>query len=66
MTRQERYRRRLRDGIAVYRIAASQDLVLNALIDSGWLTEEESLDCKCVEEALREVVADWARQWRRR
>jgi len=60
--RQRRYRKRQRDGVAVYRVPAG-DAVLLALIESGQLTESQALDPTRVEQQIAAVVAEWARRW---
>ena len=62
--RQRRYRKRQRDGVAVYRVPAG-DAVLLALIESGQLTESQALDPTRVEKQIAAVVAEWARRWAR-
>ena len=60
--RQRRYRKRQRDGLAVYRVPAGDDLLL-ALLTSGRLTEAQALDRNRVEQEVAAVLADWARLW---
>ena len=61
--RQRAWRRRLRKGLAVYRIEVKRDPLIATLLDSGRLTEFEALNPAKVEAAIAEVVNDWPRRW---
>ena len=60
--RQRRYRRRQRQGIAVYRVAAG-DRVIDALIAAGRLSEREAGDRDRIDAELSAVAAEWADRW---
>jgi hypothetical protein len=62
VTRQKQYRDRIRRGRAIFRIEADEAPVLQALLNMGWLTPDETLDRRLVHEALGQVLADWAQQ----
>jgi hypothetical protein len=61
--RQRTYRQRQRDGVAVYHVPASDDVLL-ALMASGRLTEEQAMDRQRVEQEVVAVLSEWARRWR--
>jgi hypothetical protein len=62
--RKRRYRRRQRLGRAVLAIEISSAPLIEVLIESGHLTEAESLDRRKVEAATGKVVDAWTRYWR--
>lgn len=60
--RARRYRQRQSDRVALYRIAGDDSLLL-ALIEARRLTERDAQDRAKVEDALSEIVQEWARRW---
>ena len=62
-TRKRRYRRRQRLGKLVLPVEVSGRLIAT-LIESGYLTEEESLDRRKVASAAGAVLIAWERYWR--
>lgn len=61
--RSRRARQRRKDGLAVFRLALPEHLVLEALIASGTMREEAALRRAQVERELAGVVRAWARRW---
>ena len=57
--RQRKYRKRQARGVGVYRVPARFDVV-EALIESGRLTEAQALDTALVGEALASIAVEWA------
>jgi hypothetical protein len=57
--RQRQYRKRQARGVGVYRVPARSD-ILEALIDSGRVTEDEALSQTIVGEALSQIAIEWA------
>jgi hypothetical protein len=53
--RQKRYRRRQREGVAIVPVAVS-DADVDALIEGGWLGEDEASDRHAVSRALRQAA----------
>jgi hypothetical protein len=62
--RARRARARRRKGRAVFRVEASHDDTLLALMNAGRLTEEQGLCREAVEAALSSIVADFNVRWR--
>ena len=61
--RQQRRRRRERDGLVLLRLEAEHYPLAEAAIVSGLLTEEEALDRSNLEKAIGAVVREWARRF---
>jgi hypothetical protein len=57
--RQRQYRKRQARGVGVYRVPTRFDVV-EALIDAGRISEEESLDQVAVGDALSRIAVEWA------
>jgi len=62
--RTRRYRLRRRNGISVLKIVCDLPSVSAALIDSGRLSIASSIERAKVEQAIGEVVHEWASRWR--
>lgn len=56
--RQRKYRKRQAKGVGVYRVPARFDVV-EALIESGRITEDDALDPGIVGEALAGIAVEW-------
>jgi hypothetical protein len=61
--RQRRYRARRKAGKVCFSIAAPENQLIEALLRTSRLTEEEALDHARVEAALADVLVDWAARW---
>jgi hypothetical protein len=61
--RQRAYKRRQRDGEAVLRVVVDEYALIDALIESGRLSEADGLDRSKVEAAAEEVLRDWVARW---
>jgi hypothetical protein len=59
--RQRRRRERERRGEEVLQVPVRTNPVVEALLKSARLTEEEALDKRKVEAAVAEIVTEWAR-----
>jgi hypothetical protein len=57
-------RRRQRAGQCVYRVVAPEIAVIEAILITGLLSDEEALDRRQVERVLGVVLAQWAAGWR--
>jgi hypothetical protein len=60
--RQRRRRERERRGEEVLRIPVRTNPVIEALLNSARLTEDEALDRRKVEEAVAAIIAEWTAQ----
>jgi hypothetical protein len=58
--RQKRYRRRQREGVTIVPVAVS-DADVDALIEGGWLGEDDSSDRQAVARAIRRAAGLSAR-----
>lgn len=58
--RQRRYRERVSSGMWVGQIAGNDD-ILDALIQRGFIAEEDSFDREKRDDALNAAMRDWAR-----
>lgn len=63
--RQRRARQRRREGKVVLRVAVSECDVIEALLRSKRLSEEQALRRSQVETAIGAVIGDWSRRWLR-
>ena len=61
--RQARHRARCRNGIRVFKLEASYDLIVGGLIDAGRISERDALDHRKVEAVLSEMLSEWGRHW---
>jgi len=61
--RQAKWRARVRDGRACYRLDVDRDRAIEALIVSGRLSEDGALRRELVERELAAVVEQWAERW---
>jgi hypothetical protein len=61
--RQAKWRARIRDGRAVYKLDVDRDRVIEALIVSGRLSEDAALRRSEIERELAAVVEQWATRW---
>jgi hypothetical protein len=62
--RQRLYKRRQRQGEAVLLLDVHYYDLVEALLTSGRLTEEEALDRRQVARAAGDVLADWIARWK--
>ena len=62
--RQARCRKRRRSGLLVLKVEVPEVDTIEALLDSHRLGEAAALDKARVEEAIGQLLADWARRWR--
>ena len=60
--KQREYRQRRRNGLAAYRVLASDKVVL-ALLEAGRLSEAEAQDRRAVERELATVLNEWSARW---
>lgn len=58
--RQREYRKRLRSGLAPYRIDIGDD-VFSTLLYRGWLNDETAQQPEAVRAALSRMAREWAR-----
>jgi asparagine synthetase B (glutamine-hydrolysing) len=63
--RQRRKRQRRRQGDMVFNLVLPGFEVIDALLSSGRLNEDASRRRALVEQALADVVSDWASRWRK-
>jgi hypothetical protein len=68
--KQRAYRARLarsrrKRGEVVAKIVIEENPVVEALLESGRLTEAQALRRSLVEQALGRLIADWSRRWQR-
>jgi len=61
--RQARWRARVRDGRACYRLDLDRDRVIEALIVSHRLSESRALHRGEIERELTAVIEQWAARW---
>jgi hypothetical protein len=61
--RKARHRARQRNGIRVFKLEASYDLVVGGLIDSGRISERDALDHDKVERVLSAMLTEWGQYW---
>ena len=61
--RQARWRARVRDGRACYRLELDRDRVIEALLASGRMSEDAALRREQVERELATVIEQWAERW---
>jgi hypothetical protein len=61
--RQQRWRFRRKLGRRQVMVDCDEDLILQALIESGRLSETEALDPEKVADAIGEVVREWSAAW---
>ena len=66
LSRQAAYQRRKKKGVAVFRVMAHEHQVVETLLDAAWLTPEEALDRRHVEEALAGVIQEWVERWQKK
>ena len=64
--RQARCRKRRRSGLVVLKIEVPEVETIEALLKIGRLGEAAALDKAHVEEAVGELVADFAAEWQRK
>lgn len=57
---QEAYRARRRQGVRVYGIEVSDDMV-KALIDRGWMSKDEAKDSRSVADAVSDLIDCWCK-----
>ena len=62
--RMRKTRDRQRRGARVYRIELPDSPVIDAFLESEWLTDSQSRDPAMVEKAVAEVILRWAKKWR--
>ena len=60
--RKRRYRRRQKAGERVYP-TPTPDWVIETAINTGWLSEADSLDRAKVGQFLAHIAAEWGKQW---
>lgn len=58
-------RSRRKRGEVVAKIVIEENPVVEALLESGRLTEAQALRRSLVEQALGRLIADWSRRWQR-
>jgi hypothetical protein len=61
--RQARWRARVRNGRAIFKLDLFHDRVVEALIVSRRLTEDAALRRELVERELAAVIEQWAERW---
>src|SRR5262245_36407986 len=61
-SRQARWRERQRNGHAIFKIGADHDAIVLGLIESGRISEADSLDRRHAERAISTVLEDFARR----
>jgi hypothetical protein len=59
-----RYRQRLRDGVRVLRVPVHEARLIEALLRSRRLSEDEALDPVRVQREVAGIVVDWIARWR--
>jgi hypothetical protein len=64
--RQARCRKRRRSGLVVLKIEVPEVETIEALLKTARLSEAAALDKAHVEQAVGELVADFAEEWKRR
>ncbi len=57
--RQRRHRARVRRGEAILRVRVRPEKIIEALLRSQKITEDDAFNREKVEEALSHVVAEW-------
>ena len=62
--RQARHRARRRNGVRVFKLEASYELIVCGLIDSGRISERDALDHCNVERVLSAMLTEWGQHWR--
>jgi hypothetical protein len=62
--RQAAYKARQRQGEAILAVRCNYHAVIEALLDSNRISESDALDRHKVEEAVADLVRDWALRWR--
>ena len=63
VARQRAYRERLGKGEAILKVRVHHDAIIAALLAASRLTEAAALEREQVEQAVGEIVAEWARYW---
>jgi hypothetical protein len=61
--RKRRYRRRQRDGLAVFRIEVDEHRAAAAFTAAGWISEAEALDKRKIEQAGARLFQEYADRW---